>query len=74
MIATWEEPRRSTPGPLAGLRVLEVRAREHGKEDAARVHALLGPLMHALGVDPARLAAQLRALQYVVRADKPVTQ
>ncbi|HWA23127.1 MAG TPA: CoA transferase [Caulobacterales bacterium] len=24
MIATWEEPRRSTPGPLAGLRVLDL--------------------------------------------------
>lgn len=57
----------------AGLRILEVRPREHGVGDAARMHALLGPVMHALGVAPARLAAQLRALQYVVRAEKPVT-
>ena len=55
----------------AGLRVLEVRAREHGGEDAARMHALLGPVMHALGIDPVRLAAQLRAFQYVVRAERP---
>ncbi len=57
----------------AGLRVLEVRARESGTEDAARMHALLGPVIQALGIDPARLAAQLRAIQYVVRADKPAT-
>lgn len=55
----------------AELQVLEVQAREFGNNEWSQLQALLAPAIQALGIDPNRLAFQLRALQYVVRAHKP---
>lgn len=55
----------------AGLPIQDVQVREFGNREWVQLHALLGPVIQALGVDPNRLATQLRALQYVVRANKP---
>jgi 2-polyprenyl-3-methyl-5-hydroxy-6-metoxy-1,4-benzoquinol methylase len=55
----------------AGLQTLEVHTREFGDNEWRKVHALLSPAIQGLGIDPDRLALQLRAFQYVVQARKP---